>query len=359
MAPKSKNNAAASAAKCRVWKPLQRKTGGIPGILRVGSHCSGWLGESQALANLGIQHRVVMASDNDPSAKKIIQDNFTVEHFYDNMMTVDVKDMPKCDLYVCGFPCQPYSTAGLNMGIADNRSEPKDKMLEYICTKKPSIIILENVANLRTRHHDIFDEIVKKLLGLKIYSVKHQILDTQEYGIPQRRKRLYIVAIRKRLLRLPFAFPRRMRSCPPLSTFMDRDRRGVIRKQKKIDSTLSQTALNNIMAMMGKLEKKGIKPFETDVIVDVNAGRFHCHAINQCPTITAARGKQLGFFHLRLKRRLSMPELMRLQGADPEKLFTGGLAKTNLGNIVGNAMSINVLEAVIIAVMRAVDKAAH
>ena len=54
-----------------------------------------------------------------------------------------------------------------------------------------------------------------------------------------------------------------------------------------------------------------------------------------------------------------MPELMRLQGADPEKLFTGGLAKTNLGNIVGNAMSINVLEAVIIAVMRAVDKAAH
>ena len=54
-----------------------------------------------------------------------------------------------------------------------------------------------------------------------------------------------------------------------------------------------------------------------------------------------------------------MPELMRLQGADPRTLFTGGLAKTNLGNIVGNAMSINVLEAVIIAVMRAVDKAAH
>ena len=54
-----------------------------------------------------------------------------------------------------------------------------------------------------------------------------------------------------------------------------------------------------------------------------------------------------------------MPELMRLQGADPRTLFTGGLAKTNLGNIVGNAMPINVLEAVIIAVMRAVDKAAH
>ena len=236
-----------------------------------------------------------MASDNDPSAKKIIQDNFTVGHFYDDMMTVHVKDMPKCDLYVCGFPCQPYSAAGLNMGIADNRSEPKDNMLEYIEVKKPSIIILENVANLRTRHHDIFDEIVKKLLGLKIYSVKHQIMDTQDYGIRQRRKRLYIVAIRKRLLRLPFTFPRRMRSCPPLSTFMDRDRRGVIRKQKKIDSTLSQTALNNILKMMEKLEKKGMKPFETDVVVDINAGRFNCHAINRCPTITAARGKQLGF----------------------------------------------------------------
>ena len=179
-------------------------------------------------------------------------------------------------------------------------------------------------------------------------------MDTQEYGIPQRRKRLYIVAIRKRLLRLPFTFPRRMRSCPSLSTIMDRDRRGVIRKQKKIDSTLSQTALSNILTMMEKLEKQGIKPFETDVVVDINAGRFNCHAINRCPTITAARGKQLRVFHLRLKRRLSMSELMRLQGADPHTLFTGGLAKTNLGNIVGNAMSINVMEAVIIAVMRAV-----
>ena len=50
---------------------------------------------------------------------------------------------------------------------------------------------------------------------------------------------------------------------------------------------------------------------------------------------------------------------MRLQGADPRTLFTGGLAKSNIGNIVGNAMSINVMEAVIIAVMRAVNKASH
>ena len=64
-------------------------------------------------------------------------------------------------------------------------------------------------------------------------------------------------------------------------------------------------------------------------------------------------------FHLRLKLRLSMSELMRLQGADPRTLFTGGLAKTNLGNIVGNAMSINVLEAVIIEVLRAVKHGVH
>ena len=68
-----------------------------------------------------------------------------------------------------------------------------------------------------------------------------------------------------------------------------------------------------------------------------------------CSSRQAAR-----VFHLRLKRRLSMSELMRLQGADPRTLFTGGLPKTNLSNIVGNAMSINVLEAVIIEVLRAV-----
>ena len=105
---KIKDKAAVSAALARKLKHIFSMTR----PLEVVSHCSGWLSESQALDNLGIAHEVRMASDINPSCKNFITQNFQVEYWLDDMTSTGPSSFPGCDVYTCGFPCQPFSKAG-------------------------------------------------------------------------------------------------------------------------------------------------------------------------------------------------------------------------------------------------------
>ena len=171
--------------------------------------------DSQALSNLQIPHDIIVASDNDPHVKRLIQQNFAVKHWYDDMLQTPVAAMPdKLDLYSCGFPCQPYSSAGRNKGLADDRCAPMAAMLEYIAERKPNMVILESVSNFATKHKAVYKKLMKYLGSLGLYTVHSKLLSTSSYGIPQSRTRIYIVAIKTRLLRLPFKWPTPIRAKP-------------------------------------------------------------------------------------------------------------------------------------------------
>ena len=120
------------------------------------------------------------------------------------------------DVYVAGFPCQPFSTMGKQAGFDDARGTIFFHVLDYITQKLPKVFILENVKGLTTiENGKLLNQIMKLLRsvrfhtsGKKAYAIKQQVLDTKELGIPHSRPRWYCVGIRKDAKKADsFAFP--------------------------------------------------------------------------------------------------------------------------------------------------------
>jgi hypothetical protein len=114
------------------------------------------------------------------------------------------------------------------------------------------------------------------------------------------------------------------------------------------DIIVGKTSFDNLQQTFKKLMKMNLVPCQTDCILDLGASsRFATFKINMAPTLTASRCASQGYYSTKQMRKLSLSELMRLQGCDPKRFKTSGLTKTQLGSIIGNAMSVNVMEAVI------------
>ncbi len=114
---------------------------------------------------------------------------------------VPFNEIPVHDILCAGFPCQPFSKAGYQLGFED---EGRGNMFDYICEiirvqgdNKPGILLLENVANLKGHDEGRTWKIIQEKLDALGYWVKAEILSPHQYGIPQHRKRMYIVGLRK------------------------------------------------------------------------------------------------------------------------------------------------------------------
>jgi len=107
------------------------------------------------------------------------------------------------DLLVGGPPCQPFSIVGKRLGLADPRAQLIQEYLRLICQINPRAVIFENVPSLISAHDGaVIDDIEAQLTSMG-YRVKYGILNAADYGVPQNRKRLILVAVRGRS-RFPF-----------------------------------------------------------------------------------------------------------------------------------------------------------
>ena len=86
-------------------------------LIRIGTDCSGIESPIVALKKLKVPFEHKFICDMNPKCKKTIMVNFKPELFVDDMLTRDINDVPDIDLYVCGFPCQSFSSSGLRKGF--------------------------------------------------------------------------------------------------------------------------------------------------------------------------------------------------------------------------------------------------
>ncbi|HEX4764921.1 MAG TPA: DNA (cytosine-5-)-methyltransferase [Lichenihabitans sp.] len=160
--------------------------------LRVFSLFSGIGGFEQGLSRAG--HVIVGMCESDPAARSVLE-----FHFPGIQIEPDITKMatlPDCELLTAGWPCQNLSLAGGMLGLAGAQSGLISEVFRLIQSsrKKPRFVLLENVAfalDLHTGH--AVSSVIESLEDLG-YSWAYRILDTQLFGLPQRRRRLFILA---------------------------------------------------------------------------------------------------------------------------------------------------------------------
>ena len=145
--------------------------------------------------------KCVLSSDICEPAKITYNHNHNMEPMGD-ICDIDPTSLPSYDILTAGFPCQPFSQAGHRRGFEDdkeNRGTMFAQVMKFVKTNKPKIVVLENVGHLLKHDKGKSFEKIKSDIEAEGYKVTYKILKCSDYGIPQMRKRLFIVGIKNTL----------------------------------------------------------------------------------------------------------------------------------------------------------------
>lgn len=143
-----------------------------------------------ALEQLG--HECVFACEIKAELRTLYEMNFGMDVAGD-ITKIDIASIPQHDILCAGFPCQPFSKAGRQRGIEDDRGKLINSVIEILKFHKPKFFILENVKNLKVHDGGRTWEYIETELKKLEYNVKSQIISPHQIGVPQHRERIFIV----------------------------------------------------------------------------------------------------------------------------------------------------------------------
>ena len=241
--------------------------------INLGCDCSGIETPVIALENLGVTVGHVFSCDSNPDVKVVAVQSFSPMQYFDDVTTRD-NTMHKLgtDVYVAGFPCQPFSAQGKGAGASDPRGRIISSIIRYIQTCKPRTFLLENVPGLATRHNQTFKAIVRclELLAGGSYTIKHAILDAADHGIPQHRPRLFIVGIMKQWDQGTFDWPEHV-GCVDLEAVLDPQ--GHMPSLSSKPPATQATARRSWATAVRRIIKAGKHPFRNNFVSNVDASK--------------------------------------------------------------------------------------
>jgi DNA (cytosine-5)-methyltransferase 1 len=149
----------------------------------------------------------VFSSEWDKFAQQTYAANFG-DTPHGDITQVELSEVPRHDILIGGFPCQPFSHAGLKRGFEDTRGTLFFDVARIIDHRKPAMFLLENVKGFTTHDKGRTMAVVKETLEELGYNVFHKVLNAKDFGVPQNRERVFIVAINKKKMgSIGFEYP--------------------------------------------------------------------------------------------------------------------------------------------------------
>ena len=161
----------------------------------------------------------VFSSESDKHAQQTYTHNFG-EIPAGDITKIDEAEIPDHDILLAGFPCQPFSIIGDKQGFEDTRGTLFFDITRILKEKQPSAFLLENVKQLLTHDKGHTFAVIQEQLARLGYTTYHKVLNALDFGLPQKRERIFIVGFREPIA---FEFPKSMGVYKPLSEILEPD----------------------------------------------------------------------------------------------------------------------------------------
>lgn len=266
----------------------------------------------------------VFVSEWDKAAQDMYEANFGIRPFGD-INDIAPEDIPDHDILLAGFPCQPFSIAGKGLGFADTRGTLFFNIEAILEAKKPQAFLLENVKRLTTHDNgQTFGVILEKLKNLG-YTVYHRVFNSLDFGLPQKRERIYIVGFKEPI---HFKFPKPLGYYKPLCEILQPD--DEVPKSFYLSDELREKRFNSV---------KGVPPFPSiwheNIGGNISALTYSC---------ALRAGGSYNYLVVNGKRRLTDREMLRLQGF-PDS-FKINIPYSQSRKVAGNSVSVPVIQAI-------------
>lgn len=279
---------------------------------------------------------IVYANDIDVSASAIFEKNFGIKPDNRDIRTVPSNELPDFDILTGGFPCQSFSIVAQNpirLGIKDERGMLFFEMCRVLREKQPKCFIAENVKGILTANKRSAFPLIIKEFEESGYNVKYTIVNSANFGVPQKRERVIIVGFRKDL-NVNFIFPsesiKNESDFIPLKTIIE----------DKVDEKyfFSEKAVAGMMKNRASMNKGRAQ----DITKPCNTVGAHLAkvSLNSTDPVLMDNGRYRRFTPREVARIQSFPETFELMGSETAQYRA-------LGNAIPPVMFWHIARAVL------------
>jgi DNA (cytosine-5)-methyltransferase 1 len=276
----------------------------------------------------------VFSSEWDKHAQQTYTHNFG-ETPSGDITKINEADIPDHDILLAGFPCQPFSIIGDKQGFADTRGTLFFDIARILKQKQPSAFLLENVKQLLTHDKGRTFAVIEEQSSQLGYTTYHKVLNALDFGLPQKRERIFIVGFREPIA---FEFPKPVGAYKSLSEILESD--------EDIEPSLFASA----HIQESRREKCKGTPFFPSMWHENKGGN-----ISVLPFSCALRANaSYNYLLVNGIRRPSSRELLRFQGFSEDFKIVGNV--TQVRKQIGNSVAIPVVHAIAEKMLQALEQ---
>lgn len=279
---------------------------------------------------------IILANDIDRDSCITYAQNFGTTPINSDIHTI--KNFPKADVVIAGIPCQGFSITGKRVET-DKRNFLYKEVLRCIDQAKPSVVVIENVSGLVSLYKGKFLKNILRGFEERRYQIKWQILNAVNYGVPQRRKRIFIIAVKKGLKEYNFPAPTHGAGKKPFVTLQS--------ALKNLPKPNNQDYIKENWSFFYMSRNRRAYYNEPSYTIQAMAKHAPLHPASP-PMRKVKKDKFIFTASAKKYRRLSFRECARIQTFPDNFIFNGSLESKyrQIGNAVPPKLSTEVAKTI-------------